>query len=161
GHLNVPLYGKDYHKAGKGYMTPTTTMKLGDYLDIIQNEPTDLRMFLYNIFEHAPAMVDDFSMPTIMDGFLEKYKYMFFGGAGSNVALGYEIGDACVFHTHIMTKKECILFDENQTVLLYNQPFTVRRHVDVRNPDYDKTPALRHAEGYRTILEHRETLFMP
>jgi len=161
GHLNVPLYGKDYHKAGKEYMTPTTTMKLGDYLDIIQNEPTELRMFLYNIFEHAPAMVDDFSMPTIMDGFLEKYKYMFFGGAGSKVALHYDIDYSCVFHTHFMTKKECILFDENQKVFLYNHPFTVQSHVDVLNPDYDSFPALRHAEGYRTILEHGETLFMP
>src|SRR5680860_424837 len=80
GHLEVPLFGKDYNKAVKTYLKPTTHMKLGDYLDLIRNEPTDLRMFLYNIFEHAPDLADDFTMPTIMNGFMEKYQYMFFGG---------------------------------------------------------------------------------
>lgn len=161
GHLEVPLYGKNYHKPGKGYMSPTTRMKLGDYLELIQNEPTDLRMFLYNIFEHAPELTNDFSMPTIMNGFLENYKYMFFGGEGSKVALHYDIDYSCVFHTHFQTEKECILFDQNQKVFLYNHPFTVQSHVNVLDPDYEKYPALRLAKGYRTILKHGETLFMP
>lgn len=161
GHLEVPLYGKNYHKPGKGYMAPTTKMKLGDYLELIQHEPTDLRMFLYNIFEHAPELTDDFSMPTIMNGFLKNYKYMFFGGAGSKVALHYDIDYSCVFHTHFQTKKECILFDYDQKVYLYNHPFTVQSHVNVLDPDYETYPALKLAKGYRTILQHGETLFMP
>lgn len=161
GHLEVPLFGNDYHKAGKGYMTPAKTMKLGDYLDLIRHEPTDLRMFLYNIFEHAPALGSDFSMPTIMPGFLKNHQYMFFGGAGAKVALHYDIDYSCVFHTHFQTQKECILFDEEQKVHLYNHPFTVQSHVNVLDPDYERFPALQYAEGYHTILEHGETLFMP
>lgn len=161
GHLEVPLFGNDYHKPGKNYMTPATHMKLGDYLNLIQNEPTDLRMFLYNIFEHAPELVKDFSIPNIMDGFIKQYQYMFFGGAGGKVNLHYDIDYSCVFHTHFQTQKECILFDEDQGVHLYNHPFTVQSHVDVLNPDYDRFPALQNAVGYRTILEHGETLFMP
>lgn len=161
GDLVVPLYGKDYHKPGKNYMTPVTHMKLGDYLDLIRNEPTDLRMFLYNIFEHAPELSNDFSMPTIMKGFLKNYQYMFFGGAGAAVSLHYDIDYSCVFHTHFMTQKECILFDEDQAPYLYQHPYTVQSHVNVLEPDYERFPALQYAEGYHTILEHGETLFMP
>lgn len=161
GHLKVPLYSKDYHKPGKGYMAPATHMKLGDYLTLIQSEPTDYRMFLYNIFEHAPELVNDFNMPNVMGGFMDKFPFMFFGGAGSYVNLHYDIDYSCVFHTHFQTQKECILFDNDQRVHLYNHPFTVQSHVDVLNPDYEKFPALKNAEGYRTVLEHGETLFMP
>lgn len=161
GHLEVPLYSKDYHKPGKGYMTPARTMKFGDYLTLIENEPTDYRMFLYNIFEHAPELVHDFSTPNVMGGFMSKYPFMFFGGAGSTVNLHYDIDYSCVFHTHFQTEKECILFDQEQSVYLYNHPFTVQSHVDLLNPDYERFPALKKATGYRTILKHGETLFMP
>ena len=86
---------------------------------------------------------------------------MFFGGAGSKVALHYDIDYSCVFHTHFQTKKECILFDYDQKVYLYNHPFTVQSHVNVLDPDYETYPALKLAKGYRTILQHGETLFMP
>ena len=161
GHLEVPIYGNDFHKAGKGYMGAAKKMKFGDYLHLIETEPTEYRMFLYNIFEHAPELTKDFITPTIMKGFLDKYPFMFFGGKGSYVALHYDIDCSSVFHTHFMTEKQCILFDKNQSKLLYNHPFTVQSHVDVLNPDYDKFPALRKVEGYETTLKHGETLFMP
>lgn len=161
GHLKVPIFSNDYHKPGKGYMSANKEMKFGDYLTLIENEPTEYRMFLYNIFAHAPELVNDFSMPKVMDGFMEKYPFMFFGGQGSYVSLHYDIDCSCVFHTHFMTEKQCILFDQSQSKLLYNHPFTVQSHVNVLNPDYDKFPALKYAEGYETLLKHGETLFMP
>ena len=59
GHIEVPLYDNSYSQPGEGYMSVKKTMKFGDYLTIIENEPTELRMFLFNIFKHAPELVDD------------------------------------------------------------------------------------------------------
>ena len=59
-------------------------MKFGDYIDLIQNEPTDLRIFLFDPIKHAPKLLEDYRSPTnLMGGFLDKYPNMFFGGAGS------------------------------------------------------------------------------
>ena len=67
GHLEVPVIGPDYHKPGPNYMKSQVTMKFGDYLTDIQNGPTDKRIFLWNIFDHARELVDDVSTPTISD----------------------------------------------------------------------------------------------
>lgn len=35
----------------------------GEYLDMIQRGPVALRIFLFNIFQHAPQLVEDFAWP--------------------------------------------------------------------------------------------------
>jgi len=103
GHIEVPLFGADMHAAGKGYMTPKEHMKFGDYLNLIQNEPTDLRMFLFNIFKHVPEMVNEH----------------------------YDIDCSNVFITQFQKpRKEILLFSQEQSSLLYQHPFTVQSHVD-------------------------------
>ena len=39
GHIEVPLYGNDFRKAGKDYLVSHETMKFGDYLDLIKTTP--------------------------------------------------------------------------------------------------------------------------
>src|SRR5688572_30723602 len=59
-------------------------MKFGDYLDLIQKGPVELRIFLFNIFKHAPQITEDFSYPIrFTRSFLQKYPMLFVGGAGS------------------------------------------------------------------------------
>lgn len=161
GHLEVPLYGNDFHQAGKYYMTPKRKMKFGDYLTLIQQGPTELRMFLYNIFEHAPELAQDFSMPNIMDGWNKRYYFMFFGGEGSTVNLHYDIDCSHVFLTQFQTRKRLYLFPRDQGKYLYREPFTVKSQMDVNNPDYEKYPAFEKARGYVTTIEHGETVFIP
>lgn len=161
GHLEVPVIGPDYHKPGPNYMKSQTTMKFGDYLDLIRNGPTEYRIFLWNIFDHARELVNDVSTPTISDNWLDKYPFMFFGGAGAVTNLHYDIDCSNVFHTHFWTSKHIILFDQSQNEFLYQHPYTVQSHVDLQNPDYELFPALRHATGYETELYHGETLFIP
>lgn len=161
GHLEVPLYGNDFHESGKYYMTSKRKMKFGDYLSLIEKGPTELRMFLYNIFEHAPELAKDFSMPDIMNGWNKRYYFMFFGGEGSTVNLHYDIDCSHVFLTQFQTRKRVYLFPHEQGKFLYHEPFTVKSQMDVNNPDFSRYPAFKHAEGFRTILEHGETLFMP
>jgi hypothetical protein len=161
GHLQVRLFDNNFRNPGKDYLVPTITKSFGEYLDIIENGPSELRMFLYNIFKHAPEMTKDFSMPTITDGFLKNYPLMFFGGQGAKVDLHYDLDCAAVFITQFQKKKKVILFSPDQGDYLYQHPFTVQSEVTLDNPDFEKHPALKQAQGYETILEHGETLYMP
>ena len=160
-HLDVPVFSKNFSKPGKKYMAAEHTMKFGDYLKLIDSEPTDLRLFLFNIFKHAPELKKDFSTPTIMKGFLMRFPLMFFGGAGSSVQLHFDIDMSHVFHTQFHGRKRVVLFSPNQSVNLYKHPFTVRTPVDVDNPDFEKYPKFREVVGYEDELKPGETLFMP
>lgn len=161
GHLNVPLYSSNYSKPGKGYMTPDREMPLKTYLEMLESGPIDLRMFLFNIFRHAPELCEDFSMPTIMDGFIRDFPFMFFGGQGSKVSLHYDIDLSHVFLNQFHGRKRVVLFSPEQSRKLYQHPFTVASYIDVNNPNYDKFPALRNVEGLECILYPGETIFMP
>lgn len=161
GHLEVPVVGPDYHKPGPNYMKSGETMKFGDYLDMIQAGPAEKRIFLWNILDHAKELVNDVSNPTICDGWIDNYPFMFFGGAGSVTNLHYDIDCSHVFHTHFWTRKHIVLFDQAQNPFLYQHPYTVQSHVNPLQPDYEKYPALQKATGHETILQHGETLFIP
>lgn len=161
GDLDVPIATPDFHKAGKNYMAAGKTMKFRDYLNEIQAGPSKNRIFLWNIMDHAPDLANDVANPTICDGWVDKYPFMFFGGQGAVTGLHYDIDCSHVFHTHFLTRKHIVLFDQEQSRKLYQHPFTVQSRVDPLNPDYEKFPALATAVGHETILTHGETLFIP
>jgi uncharacterized protein YdhG (YjbR/CyaY superfamily) len=161
GHLEVPLYDNKFREAGKGYLNSRIKMRFGDYLDIISKEPTDLRMFLYNIMAQAPELRNDISIPTITNGFIKKLPLVFFGGEGARVDLHYDLDCANVFLTHFQTRKKVILFAPDQTALLYQHPFTVQSSVRLDQTDFEKHPALQKANGFEDTLHHGETVFMP
>jgi len=161
GDLDVPVVGPDYHKPGPNYMKSGLTMKFRDYLELIQKGPTEYRIFLWNVLDHAKELTADVSNPTICDGWVDNYPFMFFGGAGAVTNLHYDIDCSNVFHTHFWTRKHIVLFDQQQNPFLYQHPYTVQSHVNPLQPDYDKYPALRKAVGHETILYHGETLFIP
>lgn len=161
GHLEVPLCDDSFHESGAGYMAFTKHMPFADYLDLIEAGPTNLRMFAYNIFREAPELRNDFFMPNIMTGWHPSYSYMFFGGQGSTVNLHYDIDYGETFLTQFQTRKKVIIFSRENSKLLYQEPFTVKSLVDIKNPDYDKYPGLKYVEGSETILGHGETIFIP
>ena len=161
GHLDVPVVSNNYSKPGKGYMTPDMVIPLREYLERIEQGPTELRLFLFNIFTHAPELRQDFFIPAIMDGFIREFPFMFFGGKGSKVALHYDIDLSHVFLNQFHGRKRVVLFAPDQSKYIYQHPFTVASYVDVNNPDYEKYPALRKVVGYETMLEPGETVFMP
>ncbi len=160
GNIEVPLYDKHIHDPDK-YFQPARVMSFGEYLTLIEQGPVDLRMFLFDIFKKAPELADDIRFPTIMDGFLKGYKYVFFGGEGSITGLHYDMDCSNVFLTQFQTRKEVILYAPDQGPRLYQLPFTVMSKVDPINPDYDKYPAMKGLHGYHTILNHGETIFIP
>ena len=84
GNQMVPLYDSSKADPSKPINASAAEMKFGDYIDLIQKEPTDLRIFLFDPIKHAPGLLDDYRSPTnLMGGFLDKYPNMFFGGKGS------------------------------------------------------------------------------
>ncbi|MDW8273654.1 MAG: cupin-like domain-containing protein [Chitinophagales bacterium] len=160
GHLLVPVYSSNYSKPGKGYMTNDTVMRFGEFLEKIRSGPTDLRLFLFDIFEHAPELKQDFTFPDYQF-FWIKVPFMFFGGESAEVTMHYDIDCANVFLTQFVGNKHVILFPPEESEKIYHHPFTVKSLIDPRHPDYEKFPALKHVTGYETVLKHGETLFMP
>ena len=160
----VPLYDSSKADPSKPINAAAAEMKFGDYIDLIQKGPTDLRIFLFDPIKHAPALLEDYRSPTdLMGGFLDKYPNMFFGGKGSVTFLHYDIDLAHIFHTHFNGNKHVILFDQKWSERLYCIPFATYalEDYDIDNPDFKKFPALDGVEGQETILAHGDTLFMP
>jgi hypothetical protein len=164
GNQMVPLYDSAKADPTKPINASAAEMRFADYIDLIQREPTDLRIFLFDPIKHAPGLLDDYRSPTdLMGGFLDKYPNMFFGGAGSVTFLHYDIDLAHIFHTHFNGRKHVMLFDYKWRERLYCIPFATYalEDYDIEHPDFSKFPALDGIEGQETILEHGDTLFMP
>lgn len=164
GNQVVPLYDSSKADPSKPINAPAAEMRFADYLDLIQKEPTDLRIFLFDPIKYAPALLKDFQPPKeLLGGFLDKYPNMFFGGKGSVTFLHYDIDLAHIFHTHFHGRKRVILFENKWKERLYCIPFATYALEDytIENPDFDKFPALKGISGFETLLEHGDTLFMP
>ena len=161
GHIPVPVFSQNYSKPGKGYMSADGQMPFGEFLNTIEQGPTDLRLFLFNIFDHAPELRAGYRIPDIMDGFSRRFAFMFWGAASSEVTMHYDIDHSNVFLTQFHGSKHVVLFPPEQSRYIYQQPYTVKSMVSVAHPDYERFPALQLAQGYECDLQHGETLFMP
>ena len=114
-------------------------MRFDDYLNLIQKEPTDLRLFLFPVFKHKPELLKDFGYPDIVKGYI-KIPFMFFGPPKSIVRMHQDIDMSNVFLTQFHGRKRVYLFAPDQSTLLYRLPFNVHSTVDVDNPDYEAYP---------------------
>ncbi|MCF8059569.1 MAG: cupin-like domain-containing protein [Bacteriovoracaceae bacterium] len=161
GDNEVQVYNGNFSKPGKSYMGKAMTMKFSEYLESILTSGKDLRMFLYNIVSKAPELKDDVILPPLMKGFSKRFLFMFFGPKGAVTQIHYDIDMSHVFHTAIVGKKRFVLFPQSESQKLYRHPFTIRSYVNVDDPDLEKFPLLKDAEGYEVILNPGETLFIP
>lgn len=160
----VPLYDNSKTDPSKPINAATAHMTFTDYMDLIKTQPTELRIFFFNIFKHAPQLLDDIVLPkNLMGGFLESMPSMFFGGSDSVTFLHYDIDLPHIFHTHFGGRKHVILFENKWKRRLYcipNATYALEDY-DVLNPDVKRFPALEGVEGSQAILEHGDTLYMP
>jgi hypothetical protein len=141
-------------------------MLFGEYIDLIRKGPAELRIFLFNIFKHAPHITEDFSFPVqYLKNMLKAYPMLFVGGAGSIAHMHYDIDMSHIFHTQFVGKKRVLLLKNDQSPLIYRMPGTVESAASFVNwengVDTDKFPALKYADAYTTVLEHGDTMFMP
>ncbi|MEA1850779.1 cupin-like domain-containing protein [Chryseobacterium sp. MHB01] len=164
GDVEVPLYDSSKADPAAPINASAAKMKFTDYVDLIQREPTDLRIFFFDPIKHAKKLLADYISPKdLMGGFLDKYPSMFFGGKGSVTFLHYDIDMAHIFHTHFNGRKHILLFDYKWKERLYKIPYATYalEDYDIENPDFTKFPALDGVEGIECFLEHGDTLFMP
>jgi hypothetical protein len=147
-----------------GYMT------FGEYLDMVEKGPVELRIFLFNLFTHAPELVQDFSFPDhLMKGFVKRFPMLFVGGAGSVTHMHFDMDMSHILHTQFIGRKRVLLFPFEEQHHLYRKPWEVlsfanfEKYYDPSSSklDIERFPALEKAVGYDMILEHGDTLFMP
>lgn len=166
GSVEVPVYNNTRAGAKVLVNGGDDVMKFGDYLDMIRKGPSEWRIFLFNLFKHAPFLKKDFTYPThLLHGFLTPFPMLFVGGAGSIAHMHYDIDLAHIFHTQFIGKKRVLLFPNDQSPLIYKMPGTVESAASFvhweKGVDTENFPALNYAQGYTTLLEHGDTLFMP
>ncbi len=163
GHQKVKLYGRwQDNEPTKIEMPSVKEITFSEYLDMLENnQKSDLRIFLFNLFKLVPELKEDFSYTPIMENYLKDHPYLFFGCAGSDVRLHYDIDLSNVFITQFKGIKRITMFSQSQSQYLYKLPFTTHSIADLLDIDHDKYPALKYAHGYQTELKHGETLFIP
>lgn len=166
GKQTVGLYNNDRAGAKTLVNGADAYIPFGDYLDMVKKGPVELRIFLFNIFQHAPQIAEDIIWPDEYSSrFLKKYPMLFVGGAGSVAHMHYDIDLSHIFHTQFIGRKRVLLFDNEQSPYIYRMPLTVESAASFVNwneqLDTEHFPALNRAKGYTTILEHGDTMFMP
>ncbi len=163
GDLMVDLVdSKRTNYAKTAITTPDLQMRFGEYIDIItSNQPTDYRIFLFNIFKEIPELKKDLRCPAIFESVLKDMGFVFFGGVGSVTRLHQDIDMSNVLLTQFDGKKRVVLFSPDQSRNLYRLPMNTFGLVDVDHPDYEKYPALKAIKGYDITLERGDAVFMP
>jgi hypothetical protein len=169
GDKKVPLYNNVKSDAYTPVNKADDYKTFGEYIDMISHGPAGWRIFLFNIFDHAPELINDFSWPDhMMKGFIKKYPMLFTGGATSITHMHFDIDLSHILHTQFAGKKRVLLFPFREQHKLYRKPYEVLSLADFSNyymqdggPDYEKFPALKLAQGVEATLEHGDTLFMP
>jgi hypothetical protein len=170
GDQQVALYNNIKSDAYTPINTADDYKTFGEYIDMIRQGPAGWRIFLFNIFDHAPELIQDFTWPDqLMKGFVKKYPMLFTGGQTSITHMHFDIDVSHILHTQFAGRKRVLLFPYTEKSKLYRKPFEVLSLADFSNYydpersklDFDQFPALREAQGYDLILEHGDTLFMP
>ncbi len=169
GEKKVPLYNNIKSDAYTPINSADDYKTFGEYIDMISKGPAGWRIFLFNIFDHAPQLTHDFTWPEdLMKGFVKKYPMLFVGGKTSITHMHFDIDMSHILHTQFTGKKRVLLFPFSEQHKLYRKPFEVLSLADFSNyyekngnPDYKQFPALKLANGYDLTLDHGDTLFMP
>lgn len=168
GNHKVPLYNNVKSDAYTPINKADDYKTFGEYIDMISKGPAGWRIFLFNIFDHAPELTKDFTWPEhLMKGFVKKYPMLFTGGASSITHMHFDIDLSHILHTQFGGRKRVLMFPFKEQYKLYRKPFEVLSMADFSNYyqegklDFEKFPALKLAEGYDFILEPGDTLFMP
>jgi hypothetical protein len=163
GDVEIDLFdnGKK-DRSSSAFTTPDVTMPFHEYLDVIEKgEPTNLRMFLFNMFKCKPELRDDFPCPDFFRSVIGKIGFMFFGSREAKVRVHQDIDMSCVLLTQFSGYKRVVLVAPQYSELMYRLPFNTYSLVDLDAPDLEKYPGLRYIQASECILGPGDALFMP
>ncbi|MBW8685719.1 cupin-like domain-containing protein [Chitinophaga rhizophila] len=161
GDVMVEVHSEENAHLDKATSQPAEKMKFGDYLNLIESQPTVRRLFLFNLLRERPDIKKELAVRKIADNLLTWLPFLFFGGEGSSVRYHYDIDMSHVFLSQFQGVKKVWLFPNEQSDLLYRLPWNFHGIADLRNPDYAAFPALSQLDGWECTLHFGETLFIP
>jgi hypothetical protein len=144
------------------FTSPDLKMRFADYIDvIIKDQPSSLRMFLFNMFKCKPGLRKDFPCPRMFKGILGKMGYMFFGSKNIKVRVHQDMDMSNVLLTQFYGRKRVVLVAPEYSDLMYRLPLNTHSLIDIDNIDEHKYPGLHFVEASECILEPGDALFMP
>lgn len=162
GDVMVDVFDNSNPNSASAFTTPDLKMRFEEYVtSIVKDEPSTLRMFLFNMFKARPELRKDFPCPRLMRGVMGKVGFMFFGAKGIRVRIHQDMDFSNVMLTQFHGRKRVVLVAPKFSRLLYKLPLNTHSLVDLDNPDYRKYPGLKYIETYECVLEHGDSLFMP
>ncbi|WP_164113011.1 MULTISPECIES: cupin-like domain-containing protein [Sphingobacterium] len=163
GEQEVGLYDNKPADPNKATDEPVTHMRFKDYITLIKNQPSDLRIFFYIITDHLPELLKNFTYPDLGFKYFKRIPTLFFGGSEARVLMHYDVDLGDLLHFQFEGKKRVLLFAPDQSPFLYKVPLSVHTvyNIDFENPDFEKFPALKYAQGHEIFMEHGDALFMP
>lgn len=170
GNKAVGIYNNTKSDAFTPINTADGYTTFGEYIDMIRKGPAAWRIFLFNIFSHAPQLINDFTWPDeYMGGFVKRVPMLFTGGEGAITHLHFDIDLSHILHTQFAGSKRVLMFPHQEQYKLYRKPFEVLSVADFSHYydpekskiDEYKFPAISFAKGFDGVLEHGDTLFMP
>lgn len=163
GEKTVPLFDDRPASSEYKFNQPHAEMKMSEYIHLLKTQPTNYRIFLYNLLKDIPGLQNDFRYPELGLRFFKSLPFLFFGGEGAKVFMHFDIDYANIMHFHFQGKKRCLLFAPSETKHLYKIPYALisREDIDFSDPDFEKWPALKKAQGHIADLKHGEALYIP
>lgn len=170
GDKTVGIYNNSKSDAHTPVNRADDYTSFGEYIDMVRRGPAAWRIFLFNIFHHAPQLKEDFSWPDhLLNGFVKKLPMLFVGGQGSITHMHFDIDLSHIMHTQFIGRKRVLLFPFEEQYKLYRKPFEVlsladfSHYYDMQKSklDFEAFPAVKQAQGFEVVLEHGDTLFMP
>lgn len=164
GEQIVPLYNNEPTKGNKSSYEPVTHKKMSEYVEMLQNnKPTDLRIFFYMVKDNLPQLEKDFEYPDIGMKYFKRIPALFFGGSKAHTFMHYDIDLGDNLHIHFEGHKRVLLFGPEQNTHLYKVPMAICNieSIDMNNPDFEKYPALKNAQGFEANMHHGDALYIP
>ncbi|MBT2620157.1 cupin-like domain-containing protein [Chryseobacterium sp. ISL-6] len=160
-HL-VNIYGSDLESLDRVASKPISQTPFSEYLDLISSQPTEQRLFLFNLLTIKPEMKSDIHYNDVTNGKILRWlPFMFFGGKGSITRNHIDIDMSHVFITQFQGIKKIWLFPWEQSSLMYKLPYNFHSLANIKEPDYNEFPALKYVNGYEAIIHPGETLYIP
>lgn len=162
GNEQVDVYGREEESQNHAASPPVGRMSFGEYLDKISSEPTELRLFLFNLLKIRPELKKDVIYNDVTGGkVLQWLPYLFFGGEGSATRNHFDIDMSHVFISQFQGTKRIWLFPSSQSDLMYKLPYNFHSIANLKTSSHDKYPALKLLDGYEAVIHQGDTLYMP
>jgi len=162
GDIKIDVYGKEEESMDRAASAPVGQMTFAEYLDLITKEPTELRLFLFNLLKIRPELKNDVIYNDVTGGkVLQWLPFMFFGGEGSSTRNHFDIDMSHVFISQFQGLKRIWLFPNDQSDLMYKLPYNFHSIANPKYSNVDEYPGIKYLDGYEAVIHPGETLYMP